>query len=217
MKQRYTNRIEAATVLAERLKPYAGKEGVVLAVPRGGVPLGCLVARTLGMPLELLMTKKIGHPMNPEYAIGAVSLTDQMIVPHEDVGQDYIERETRWIRKKLQDNYRKFMGDRRPVPLKGKILIIIDDGMATGNTLLSTIHMLRKEEPDKIVVAVPVAPHTAVEKIRPLVDDLIVPLVPLNFYGVGGFYEDFQQVSDDEVIRLLQEYFSQGLSNTKEK
>lgn len=216
MKHLYSNRIEAATLLAERLKQYAGQDGVVLAVPRGGVPLGCLVARALHMPLELLMTKKIGHPMNPEYAIGAVSLTDQMIVPHEDVGQDYIERETRWIRKKLQDNYRKFMGDHQPLPLKGKILIIIDDGMATGNTLLSTINMLRKEAPAKIVVAVPVAPASAVEKIRPLVDEIIVPLVPQNFYGVGGFYEDFQQISDEEVIQLLQDYFSHGLSNTKE-
>jgi predicted phosphoribosyltransferase len=88
--------------------------------------------------------------------------------------------------------------------------------MATGNTLLSTINMLRKEAPAKIVVAVPVAPASAVEKIRPLVDEIIVPLVPHNFYGVGGFYEDFQQVSDEEVIQLLQEYFSHGLSNTKE-
>ena len=109
MKQQYANRTEAAYLLADQLKHYSSKEGVVLAVPRGGVPLGIIVARELHMPLELLMTKKIGHPMNPEYAIGAVSLTDQMIVPHEDVGQDYIERETRWIRKKLQDNYQKFM------------------------------------------------------------------------------------------------------------
>lgn len=206
MKQQYANRTEAAILLADQLKKYSGQDGIVLAVPRGGVPLGIIVARKLDMPLELLMTKKIGHPMNPEYAIGAVSLTDQMIVPHEDVGQDYIERETRYIRKKLQDNYRKFMGDHQPLPIKGKIIIIIDDGMATGNTLLSTINMLRKQEPQKIVVAVPVAPASAMEKIRPLVDELIVPLVPHHFYGVGGFYDDFQQVSDDEVITLLQDY-----------
>lgn len=206
MKQQYANRTEAAFLLADQLKKYSGQDGIVLAVPRGGVPLGIIVARKLDMPLELLMTKKIGHPMNPEYAIGAVSLTDQMIVPHEDVGQDYIERETRYIRKKLQDNYRKFMGDHQPLPIKGKIIIIIDDGMATGNTLLSTINMLRKQEPQKIVVAVPVAPASAMEKIRPLVDELIVPLVPHHFYGVGGFYDDFQQVSDDEVITLLQDY-----------
>lgn len=208
MKQQYADRSEAAYLLADQLKQYSGQEGIVLAVPRGGVPLGIIVARELHMPLELLMTKKIGHPMNPEYAIGAVSLTDQMIVPHEDVGQDYIERETRWIRKKLQDNYRKFMGDHQPLPLKGKIIIIIDDGMATGNTLLSTINILRKQQPQKIVVAVPVAPASAMEKIRPLVDELIVPLVPAHFYGVGGFYEDFQQVSDDEVISLLQDYIN---------
>lgn len=206
MKQQFANRTEAAFLLADQLKKYSGQDGIVLAVPRGGVPLGIIVARKLDMPLELLMTKKIGHPMNPEYAIGAVSLTDQMIVPHEDVGQDYIERETRYIRKKLQDNYRKFMGDHQPLPIKGKIIIIIDDGMATGNTLLSTINMLRKQEPQKIVVAAPVAPASAMEKIRPLVDELIVPLVPHHFYGVGGFYDDFQQVSDDEVITLLQDY-----------
>ena len=199
----YADRIEAGLVLADQLKKYAGQSGVVLAVPRGGVPLGYIIARELKMPLEILLSKKIGHPNNPEYAIGAVSLTDSIIIPHEGVSNEYIESETESIREKLRENYKKFMGDNEPIGLKDKIIIIVDDGIATGNTLLSTVKMLRNQKPAKIVIAVPVAPHSSVDKLSKLVDEMVVPLIPKEFYGVGGFYEDFEQVSDEEVLRYL--------------
>ena len=199
----YNDRIEAGLLLAKLLDKYKHQNGVVLTVPRGGVPIGYIVARELQLPLDLLLTKKLGHPANSEYAIGAVSLNDQFIVPHKDVSEEYIKAETQKIRKRLKEMYVKFMGDKEPVQLEGKIVIVIDDGIATGNTLLSTIGMLRKSNPKKIVVAVPVASDSAFEKLKKEVDEIICPLIPDFFYGVGGFYENFYQVSDEEVISYL--------------
>ncbi len=141
--------------------------------------------------------------MNPEYAIGAASLTDYFVIPHDNVSQDYIDNEVVKIRKKLKEMYVKFMGNKEPEDLKGKTVIVIDDGVATGNTLLSTIDVIRKSDPQKIVIAVPVAPESAVGKLSKAVDDVVVVMVPENFYGVGSFYEDFEQVSDEEVIYYL--------------
>jgi putative phosphoribosyl transferase len=201
----YADRIEAGLVLAGKLKKYAGEPGVILAVPRGGVPLGFIVARELKLPLELLLSKKIGHPNNPEYAIGAVSLTDRVLIPHAGVSDAYIESETTRLRQKLRENYIKFMGDKKPSNLENKILIVVDDGIATGNTLMSTIKMLRNSKPARIIVAAPVAPQSAVNKLSKVVDELVIPLTPKEFYGVGSFYEDFTQVTDEEVIRYLNE------------
>jgi predicted phosphoribosyltransferase len=209
----YADRVEAGLVLADQLKKYAGQPGVVLAVPRGGVPLGFIIARELKLPLEILLSKKIGHPNNPEYAIGAVSLTDRVIIPHEGVSNEYIENETKRIREKLKENYKKFMGDNKPIDLKDKIVIIVDDGIATGNTLLSTVKMLRNQKPAKIVIAAPVASRSSVEKISKLVDEMVVPLIPKEFYGVGGFYKNFDQVSDEEVLMYLDKLNNSAADN----
>jgi predicted phosphoribosyltransferase len=199
----FRDRIEAGLLLASKLKKYQNDAGVILAVPRGGVPVAYAVARELGLPLEVILTKKIGHPMNPEYAIGAASMHDYIVVPHDNVSQDYIDSEVVKIRRKLKEMYMKFMGDKEPEDLKGKTVIVIDDGVATGNTLLGTVDMLRKSNPARIIVAVPVAPASAVSKLNQVVDEVVVVLVPENFYGVGSFYEDFEQVSDEEVIYYL--------------
>jgi predicted phosphoribosyltransferase len=202
----YFDRIEAGIILAKELDRYKDVPGVVLAVPRGGVPIAYIVAKELNMPIDLLLTKKIGHPTNSEYAIGAVSLTDRYIVPHENIPDEYIETETENIRKRLQQLYKKFMGNQEPEPITGKTVIIIDDGIATGNTLMSTIGMIKKNHPSRIVVAVPVASTMALEKISAVVDEVVCPLVPPYFYGVGGFYENFEQVSDEEVMDYLEKF-----------
>jgi predicted phosphoribosyltransferase len=199
----FFDRIYAGELLAEELKKYKYDPGVVLAVPRGGVPIAYIVAKKLDWPLDLLLTKKIGHPLNDEYAIGSVSLTDRLIIPHEGVSQSYIDRETERIRLRLREMYKKFMGDKEPVNIKNKTVIVIDDGMATGNTLMSSIKMLRQSEPGKIIVAVPVASSSAYQKISEVVDEVICLLIPEYFAGVGAFYEDFAQVSDDEVMYYL--------------
>lgn len=201
----FKDRTDAGFELALKLLKYKGNDGVVLAIPRGGVPVAAVVARELGMPMEIMLSKKIGHPLNPEYAIGAVSLEDRVITPHPDVDQEYIEKETVRIRKKLSENYLRFMGEKQPVPLDDKIVIIVDDGIATGNTLLSTLPMIRKQKPKKIIIAVPVAPSGAVLRLSRSVNEMVVALIPDAFYGVGGFYEDFHQVSDEEVVNYMKE------------
>lgn len=191
-------------LLAKKLKKYQDDPGVVLAVPRGAVPIAYVVAKELGWPLDILLTKKIGHPLNSEYAIGSVSLTERYIVPHDNVTQSYIDKETEKIRIRLREMYKKFMGDREPEDLKDKTVIVIDDGIATGNTLMSTVSMLRKSKPSKIIIAVPVASASAYEKLSALVDEIVCPYIPEYFGGVGAFYENFEQVSDEEVIYYLE-------------
>jgi predicted phosphoribosyltransferase len=199
----FRDRIEAGILLAEKLGKYRNDKGIVLAVPRGGVPVAYAVARELNLPIELVLTKKIGHPANKEYAIGAASLTDYFIIPHEGVNEDYIQRELVRIRSRLKEMHKKFMGDKEPESLQGKTIIVIDDGIATGNTLLGTVNVLRKSKPGKIVIAVPVASESAVKKLSGEVDEVVAVLIPEIFYGVGAFYEDFEQVTDEEVMFYL--------------
>ena len=199
----FYDRVEAGSLLAAKLRKYRNEEGVVLAVPRGGVPVAFAVAKELGFPVEVILTKKIGHPLNREYAIGAASLTDYFIIPHQHVSEEYIQQEVAKVRLRLKEMYKRFMGDKEPENLEGKTVIVIDDGIATGNTLLGTVHVLRKSKPGKIIIAVPVASRAAVEKLSAEVDEVVAVLVPEEFYGVGAFYEDFEQVSDEEVMFYL--------------
>lgn len=199
----FQDRKEAGQLLAAKLKKYQNDSGIVLAVPRGGVPLAYIVATELGFPVEIILTKKIGHPMNKEYAIGAASLSDYFVVPHSDVSEKYIERELHAIRTRLKEMYKKFMGDKTQENIEGKTVIVIDDGIATGNTLMGTIKLIRKSHPHKIIIGAPVASKEAVEKLSKEVDDIVTLLIPQTFYGVGAFYEDFSEVSDEDVIFYL--------------
>ncbi|HET9056719.1 MAG TPA: phosphoribosyltransferase family protein [Chitinophagaceae bacterium] len=199
----FKDRMEAGLLLAAKLRKFKGEKGIVLAVPRGGVPLAYAVAKELGYPLEIVLTKKIGHPMNKEYAIGAASLTDYFIIPHEHVTDEYIQHEVEKIRKRLKEMYVRFMGDKKPEDLKDKTVIVIDDGIATGNTLLGTVNVLRKSNPGKIIIGAPVASQSAVQKLSKEADEVIVVMVPDEFYGVGAFYEDFEQVNDEDVMYYL--------------
>jgi putative phosphoribosyl transferase len=200
----FANRLEAAAALIPFLEKFRNKNVVVLAIPRGGVPMGKLISRHFNWPLDLLLTKKIGHPMNKEYAIGAVGM-DCMVMNegHDDVPEFYIHDEVGRIRKSLLEKYNKFAGSVKPVPLKGKILILIDDGIATGYTMKASIEMLRKQQPEKIVIAVPVASPRTLQSLSQLADELIVLETPHDFMGVGQFYMDFSEVSDEDVIEVL--------------
>jgi len=202
----FRDRIEAGLLLAAKLKKYNNDPGIVLAVPRGGVPVAYVVARELGFPIEVILTKKIGHPMHKEYAIGAASLTDYFVLPHEDVTEEYIEQELLRVRSRLKEMYKRFMGDKEPENLEGKTVIVIDDGIATGNTILATVNVLRKSNPGKIVIGVPVASQSAVQKLSKEVDEVVAVMIPEQFYGVGAFYEDFEQVSDEEVMFYLDKF-----------
>ena len=199
------NRKAAARLLAERLEKYRGERGVVLAIPRGGVPVAAPIAQYLGMPLEVTLSKKIGHPANPEFAIGSVSLDSVQVDERADVPQEYIAAEVNRIREGLRQKYSLYMGNRKHVHLRDLVVILVDDGIATGKTLLATIELVKKELPRKIVVAVPVASPSAYDTISSLVDEVVCLLVPVSFQAVGQFYEEFSQVSDELVIKLLQE------------
>lgn len=199
----YEDRWGAALELIDALQRYAGQDCVVLAVPRGGVPIGYAIARAYGFPLDLLLTKKIGHPANPELAIGAVCLEGESLDPSIPADEAYIRDTTSRIRRSLEERRKKFLGARAPVPIQGRIVIIVDDGIATGQTLLAAVGMIRRKEPARLVVAVPVAPRETVRKFKALVDDFICPLTPEDFHAVGQFYDDFSEVTDEDVIRLM--------------
>jgi predicted phosphoribosyltransferase len=206
----FRDRYDAAMQLAPLLDKYKDKHGVILAVPRGGVPIGYYLAKYLGFPLDLLMTKKIGHPANEEFAIGAVGLEGSIVDNTYDIPKDYIERETSRIRKSLAERYKKFMGNEVPLDIKNKIVIVVDDGVATGKTILVTLKLLRVKNPQKIVVAVPVSSVEAARLIAQEADELICLHTPEPFYGVGRFYKDFNQTSDEEVIMLLKDLRQRG-------
>lgn len=197
------NRQEAALQLAGMLESYKGKEGVVLAVPRGGVPIGYGIAKELNWPLDIALSKKIGHPENKEYAIGAVSLSGYILNHEVQVSRDYIENEVARIRTELQNRHHKYLHDKNPEIITDKIVVLADDGIATGQTLLSVIDLLRRDKPKKIVVAVPVSSLRALKKIEEAADEVICLIKPEDFRSVGQFYETFGQVSEEEVMEKL--------------
>lgn len=199
----FRNRIDAAQQILPLLEQYRGKDAVILAVPRGGVPIGSYLARELRLPLDLLWVKKLGHPLNGEVAIGAVSLEGHVVDMDYNVDPKYVAREIGRIHELLQERRRELTGGRAPQTLAGKVVIIVDDGVATGKTLVAATRMLRKQNPAKIVIAVPVSAPSGKEEIGALADEFITVAEPLDFMGVGMYYRDFTQVSDDEVRKLL--------------
>ena len=203
----FENRIDAGTQLAEKLVQFKNENLVVLAIPRGGLPIGAIVAKTLNAPLDVALTKKIGHPYHKEYAIGALSLEGIILTDAVGITKEYINEETTRIRKILKERHSQYYKQRSPENLKDKTVIIVDDGIATGNTLLATVELVNKQKPAKIIVAIPVAPSSAIQRLEntPNVAEVICLQVPYNFHAVGQFYEEFYQVSDQEAIRILEE------------
>ena len=197
------DRIEAGLLLSEKLKKYQDTNSVILAVPRGGVPVGIVISKTLHLPLDIVLAKKIGHPSNKEFAIGAVSMDSMILDEHSDVPKKFIDDEIIRLRQQLDEKYGRYMGNRKPLDLENKNVILVDDGIATGNTLLSCITMLRKKNPSKIIVAVPVIPYDTVPLFEKNADELIYLTASKYFRGVGSFYEEFNQVEDEEVIQML--------------
>ncbi|HXF48433.1 MAG TPA: phosphoribosyltransferase family protein [Verrucomicrobiae bacterium] len=205
---RFADRADAGRKLAEALSKYKGDDVVVLALPRGGVPIGLEVANYLNAPLDLVIARKIGHPYSPEYAVAAVSEEGEVL---------YNEKEKRnlepaWfetqIKEKLEEARRRrrlYLGERKPVSVEGKIAIVVDDGIATGLTLRVSLLAVKNRRPAKLVVAVPVAPLDTVARLKKEVDDVVVVHLPDNFLGaIGAYYDDFSQVSDEEVIAMME-------------
>jgi len=199
----FHDRTHAAFLLASELKRFHGKDAIILAIPRGGVPIGYTIAHQLLLPLDVVLVKKIGHPGNPEYAIGSVSSTELILTDTEGISKEYIQSEIKRLRKVMSEKYDVFMEGRKPAGLKGKIAVLVDDGLATGNTMLACIEHVRKSGPAKIVVAIPVSSVSAHRKVKEAADEVICLYTSADFYAVGQYYENFAEVSDETVAQLL--------------
>jgi len=205
----FNDRTEAGTLLATKLTKFRNnKDAVIVAIPRGGLPIGYTVAKNLGLPLEIVLTKKIGHPFHKEFAIGAVSLTGRILSNDaNDISMEYIEQETERIRDILKQRHNYYYGKKKPIILKDKIVIVVDDGVATGQTLMASIQLIADQKPSQIVVALPVGPPSTINKINnmPNVTKTICLKTPYDFRAVGLYYHEFEQVSDEEALRYLKE------------
>jgi predicted phosphoribosyltransferase len=206
----FKDRFDAGKQLAKKLLNYKNnKDAVVLAIPRGGLQTGYAISKKLKLKLDIALTKKIGHPYEKEYAIGAVNLTsevlDKDVIESENIPSEYIDNSIKEIRKELKDKYKLYLGREKPINLKGKIVIITDDGIATGKTMLATINLVKKEKPKKIIIAVPVGPTGGIDTLRANADEVFCLNIDPDFYAVSIYYEDFEQVEDEEAIKLLKE------------
>lgn len=205
----FTNRAEAGRALADRLQAYAGRQDVVvLALPRGGVPVAWEVARALAAPLDLLIVRKLAVPRQPEVAMGAIASAgamhiDSKIVAHYGVSARQLDEIVAAESLELIRRHALYCGKREAVPVEGRTVIVVDDGVATGASMRAALIALRGAKPAWIVVAVPVAPPEAQELIGTAADEFACVLSPLDFSSVGQFYRDFAHPSDEQIRALL--------------
>lgn len=206
---RFRDRVEAGRHLAEVLKPYAGRPNLlVLALPRGGVPVAYEVARALHAPLDVLLVRKLGVPGHEELAMGAIASGGVRIVSEDVIAMLGIpDRVIATVaaaeEKELERRERLYRDGRPPLDVRGRVVILVDDGLATGATMRAAAAALRTQHPEWLVVAVPVAPPETCEALRAEADDVVCALSPEPFVAVGAWYDDFAQISDDEVRALL--------------
>lgn len=201
------DRVEAGKQLVQALKT-GSENAIVLAVPRGGVVVGYEVARALGVPLDVIVTKKIGAPDNPELAIGAVAedgtfILDDDLVERLGVPKEYVKQEVERQRQEIQRRLLRYRGDIPYPNLKNREVIVVDDGVATGSTLKAALRLLRNKGAKKVIVAVPVGPPDTIRELEKLADRVVCLQTPEPFYAIGQFYKDFAQTSDEEVTELL--------------
>lgn len=208
----FANREEAALQLARRLAPYRGQKPLILAIPRGALPMGRIIADALEGDLDVVLVRKLGAPNNPEFAVGAVDEGGKILVePYArrmGISDAYIQEEAARQLAVMKRRRAQYTPVHHPFDPAGRLVIVVDDGVATGATLSAALRFLRERRPQRLVAAVGVAPPEVAAQLRTLADEVLCLETPDPFYAVGAFYADFREVSDDEVIAILRE--SQG-------
>jgi putative phosphoribosyl transferase len=206
----FPDRTEAGRRLAEQLKPLKDQQPVVLALPRGGVPVAYEVAKALEAPLDLVLVRKIGAPFQPELAIGAVvdgvraeTVLNEEMVREFQIPETYLAEESARQLEEIERRRELYLVGTMRAPVEGRTAIVVDDGIATGATMEAAVHATRRANPKHLVLAVPVAPPDTIERLRPEVDQVFCIATPRLFGAIGSFYEDFQQLTDDQVVDLL--------------
>ncbi|MAH02102.1 MAG: phosphoribosyltransferase family protein [Candidatus Woesearchaeota archaeon] len=204
----FKDRHEAGQQLARELSKYKNKKDViVLGIPRGGVEVAFNIAKTLKVPLSIVVTKKIGHPFESEFAIGAVSPGGHYSINKQyqaEAGEGYIKNTIKELTKEINRRYKEYTNEKLP-KLKNKIVILVDDGLATGFTMLSAVEYVQSQNPKKIIVAIPVAAQDSFEKVKAAANEVVCLQIPVFFAAVGGFYQNFMQLEDEEVKYYLKE------------
>jgi predicted phosphoribosyltransferase len=206
----FTGRVDAGKRLASTLSNFSGKKGIVLAIPRGGVPVGFEIAKTLKIPLDVIIPRKIGAPDNSELAIGAVAedgtaILDDNLVKYLGVSREYIKEEVERQKQEIRRRLEKYRQDTSYPNLKGFDVIVVDDGIATGSTMKAALASVKNRGAASITVAVPVGPPSTIEELQEMADRVVCLYTPEYFQAIGQFYNDFGQTTDEEVIKLLQE------------
>jgi len=204
---RFKNRVEAGQKLAEKLLKYKNEDAVVFALPRGGVILGYEIAKSLDAPLDLVITRKIGHPFNPEYAVCVIA-EDGHIICNE---RERAALDPKWLKKAVEKEQKEakrrrevYLKNRKSADVQNKTAILVDDGIATGLTFLLAVREIKEQNPQKIIAAIPIAPPDAALTIKKEVDEFVALDTPTDYLGaVGAYYDEFPQVEDKEVINLL--------------
>ncbi len=206
---RFKNRSEAGKKLADLLLQYKNKDVVVYALPRGGVVTAKEIAKKLNAPLDLLITRKIGHPNQAEYALSAVTENGNVVGDKKQIASIDKYWFAREVEKEKQEAKRRrslYLANQKSISVKGKTAIIVDDGIATGLTIKAAIADCKKRKPAKIVIAVPIAPYQTAKELKTQADEVIALETPGEFYAIGGYYNEFPQVSDEEVIKIMYNY-----------
>jgi len=209
----FSDRAQAGRMLAREVVALGPRDPVVLALPRGGVPVAAEVARALHAPLDLLLVRKIGAPWHRELAVAAVAegpqpevFVDRETLVMTGASEDYVQREAREELREIARRRSVYLRGRPPLPVEGRTVVVVDDGIATGTTVRAALQALRRRKPARIVLAIPVAPPDTVAMLRDEVDDLVCLAEPADFHAVGVHYDDFHQVADDEVAGILDRF-----------